>query len=204
MALFVALGGTSYAAIKLPASSVGSTQLKKNAVSSSKVQDGSLRAADLSRTARGTLRGQKGDPGVAGPRGDAGSPGPTASAAVSQGTTAALSSTDTEVMHVDITTSFKSTLVANATADVVRTNGASVNIHCGLQVAPGPAFTAYTAVGQQAGSYEAGTGVYEATMPLVGATSQPAGTYRFRTTCVMSGAAGTFISGGIAVIATAG
>jgi hypothetical protein len=57
LALIVALGGTSYAAIKLPANSVGSTQLKKHAVTSSKlranavtsgtVRNGSLRAADF-------------------------------------------------------------------------------------------------------------------------------------------------------------
>jgi hypothetical protein len=37
LALFVALGGTSYAAIKLPANSVGSKQLKTHAVTPSKV-----------------------------------------------------------------------------------------------------------------------------------------------------------------------
>jgi hypothetical protein len=57
MALIVALGGTSYAAIKLPANSVGSTQLKKHAVTNSKlranavtsgtVRNGSLRAKDF-------------------------------------------------------------------------------------------------------------------------------------------------------------
>ena len=57
MALIVALGGTSYAAIKLPANSVGSAQLKKQAVTNSKlranavtsgtVRNGSLRAKDF-------------------------------------------------------------------------------------------------------------------------------------------------------------
>ena len=44
LALFVALSGTSYAAAKLPSKSVGSTQLKSNAVTSAKVEDRSLRA----------------------------------------------------------------------------------------------------------------------------------------------------------------
>ena len=35
MALFVALGGTSYAALKLPKNSVGNRQLKTGAVTSS-------------------------------------------------------------------------------------------------------------------------------------------------------------------------
>ena len=47
LALFLALGGGTYAAFKLPNNSVGTKQLKKNAVTSPKVKDGSLTAADL-------------------------------------------------------------------------------------------------------------------------------------------------------------
>jgi len=47
LALFVALSGTSYAVSKLPAKSVGGRQLKTNAVTSAKVKDGSLLAADF-------------------------------------------------------------------------------------------------------------------------------------------------------------
>jgi hypothetical protein len=205
LALFIALGGTSYAAVKLPANSVGAKQLKKSAVSSSKVKDGSLRTADLSTAARAALRGQKGDAGpagAAGPRGDAGSAGPTASATTSQATTVALTTTDAEVMHTDVTTTFSSTLVAHATADVVRTSGGSGNIHCKLQIAPGPAFTAYTAVGQLVEAYEPGTNTFEDTLPLLGATSRPAGAYRFRTQCGMGAGAGAFIAGDMAVVAT--
>ena len=39
VALIVALGGTGYAAIKLPANSVGTAQLKKDAVTSLKVKN---------------------------------------------------------------------------------------------------------------------------------------------------------------------
>ena len=48
VALIVALGGTGYAAVTLPANSVGTAQLKKNAVTSLKVKNGSL----LLRTSR--------------------------------------------------------------------------------------------------------------------------------------------------------
>jgi len=68
LALFVALGGTSYAAIKLPANSVGTAQLKKNAVTLKKIK-ASTRAA---------LKGQKGDTGpmgATGPMGPKGDPG---------------------------------------------------------------------------------------------------------------------------------
>ncbi len=49
LALFVALGGTSYAALALPNNSVGTKQLKNNAVTSAKVKDHSLKAADMAR-----------------------------------------------------------------------------------------------------------------------------------------------------------
>jgi hypothetical protein len=46
-ALLIALGGTSYAAIKLPRNSVGTKQLKKNAVTSPKVKNNALTGADV-------------------------------------------------------------------------------------------------------------------------------------------------------------
>ena len=73
IALAVALGGTSYAAVNLAPGSVGNKQLKRNAVTSLKVKNRSLLAHDfkagqLPRGARG-LKGDKGD------KGDAGAPG---------------------------------------------------------------------------------------------------------------------------------
>jgi hypothetical protein len=65
IALFVALGGTGYAALKLPKNSVGTKQLKKNAVTGSKinknavtgskVKNHSLTGADLNLAALGTV-----------------------------------------------------------------------------------------------------------------------------------------------------
>jgi len=52
LALFIALGGSSYAALKLPRNSVGSAQIRSGAVHSSDVADGSLSAKDLSASAR--------------------------------------------------------------------------------------------------------------------------------------------------------
>lgn len=82
VALFVALGGTSYAATKLARNSVGSTQirskavgpseLKSRAVSSSKLRSGAVTASKFSRSARESLRGAQGPAGVAGPAGPSG------------------------------------------------------------------------------------------------------------------------------------
>jgi hypothetical protein len=80
LALFIALGGSSYAALQLPKASVGPKQLKKNAVSSPKVKPGSLLLSDFRRSQRTKLRGPSGPegaPGPAGAQGAVGPPGPT-------------------------------------------------------------------------------------------------------------------------------
>jgi hypothetical protein len=76
VALIVALGGTSYAALILPRDSVGPRQLRAGAVRSREVKNRSLNLGDLNKTAVGFLRGQQ---GVAGP---AGPPGPAGAAAI--------------------------------------------------------------------------------------------------------------------------
>jgi hypothetical protein len=65
LALFIALGGTTYAATALPANSVGAKQLKKNAVinkkikanavTGAKVKDDSLTGADVVESSLGTV-----------------------------------------------------------------------------------------------------------------------------------------------------
>ncbi|MFM9139635.1 MAG: hypothetical protein ACKOTH_03660 [Solirubrobacterales bacterium] len=81
---FGALSGASYAAVQLPRNSVGSKQIRDNAVVSSKVRNGSLRAEDfmagqLPRGERGE-RGETGERGPAGAQGDRGEAGPQGAA----------------------------------------------------------------------------------------------------------------------------
>jgi hypothetical protein len=87
IALAVALGGTSYAAARLPRNSVGTPQLKKNAVTwvklgnnsvtSVKVKNHSLRAIDFARDQLPAgPAGPPGPAGAAGPAGPAGAAGP--------------------------------------------------------------------------------------------------------------------------------
>ena len=74
LALFIALGGSSYAAVGLAKDSVGARQLKTNAVRSAEVKDRSLLAKDFRR---GQLpRGATGPQGPTGPAGPVGPPGP--------------------------------------------------------------------------------------------------------------------------------
>lgn len=66
VAVFVSLGGASYAAIKLPANSVGTTQIKSRAVTKAKLDPKLVR----------TLKGASGPAGAQGPVGPAGPQGP--------------------------------------------------------------------------------------------------------------------------------
>src|SRR3954454_9099671 len=66
IAVFVALGGTSYAVTQLPRNSVGPSQIKTNAVRSPEVENGSLRLGDVGASTREALRGQRGDAGPPG------------------------------------------------------------------------------------------------------------------------------------------
>lgn len=91
LALFIALGGTSYAAAKLPKNSVGSAQIRTGAVTQSKLQK-SLQTKLAKAGAAGPAgapgptgatgaQGPKGDTGpqgIQGVKGDTGAPGPTA------------------------------------------------------------------------------------------------------------------------------
>jgi hypothetical protein len=81
VAVFIALGGTSYAVATLPRNSVGAKQIRTNAVGHSEVRTGAIRSSDLhngsvslkdlaSKT-RTALRGRRGATGPAGPPGTA-------------------------------------------------------------------------------------------------------------------------------------
>jgi hypothetical protein len=71
IAVFIALGGTGYAAVNLPRNSVGSRQIRNNAVTGGKVKNGSLEAGDFKA---GDL--PAGRTGAAGPLGPIGPVGP--------------------------------------------------------------------------------------------------------------------------------
>ena len=88
LALIVALGGTSYAAVSFPSNSIGTSQLQANAVTSGKVKNGSLLSRDfksgqLPKGATGAkgatggtgASGATGAAGVAGAKGDMGDAG---------------------------------------------------------------------------------------------------------------------------------
>jgi hypothetical protein len=77
IALFVAMGGTGYAAVHLGKNTVGSRQIRAGAVGSSEVKNGALRPADFSGGALSALRGPAGAAGAAGAQGPTGPTGAT-------------------------------------------------------------------------------------------------------------------------------
>lgn len=74
IAVGIALGGTSYAALTLPKNSVGDRQIRVGAVRGSEVKNGSLGAKELSAAARRSLTGAVGPVGPQGPAGPAATP----------------------------------------------------------------------------------------------------------------------------------
>lgn len=77
LALFIALGGVSYAAVKLPSNSVGTPQIRNGAVTGSKIDDGAVSEKNLDKAlvAKLTLAGKPGPQGVQGIQGVAGAGG---------------------------------------------------------------------------------------------------------------------------------
>lgn len=74
-AVFIALGGTGYAASQYVVDSSG--DVKKNTIRSSHIRDGSVGVADLSKSARNLASGgTTGSRGEEGPKGDRGATGP--------------------------------------------------------------------------------------------------------------------------------
>ncbi|HEX5909416.1 MAG TPA: hypothetical protein VFY44_02910, partial [Thermoleophilaceae bacterium] len=80
LALFVALGGSATAATlitgaKVKNGTITGTDIKASSLTGAKVKNGSLSSSDLSKSAKGALKGAKGDQGPAGQTGPAGAQG---------------------------------------------------------------------------------------------------------------------------------
>jgi hypothetical protein len=221
VALFVALGGVGYAALTLPANSVGTRQLKNGSVTLRKISRGARRALHGQGGLIGPQgpRGPKGDrgpkgstgakgsqgpaclPTIAGCQGPQGVPGPTAAAwASATGDAAVLGATPVNVLSltrapsatVKRTGMLKTTFNSRLiVTGSVQTTGATI-VSCHLAVVPsGGAATVL-------GADHTGTG----TIPLSGAIDEPAGTYDVQIAC-SSGVAATETAADLQVIAAA-
>jgi len=156
LAFVVLCGGGAYAASRLGKSTVGTRQLKKNAVTSAKVKDGSLRRPDFAPGLLGTVgpgpaTGPVGPRGPDGPRGAGGPPGPAGTSHVFQ----ASGSVNFDKFSSSL---FGSTVVtlqvppgsyfATATAEVQTVNATASNVICRLINGNGGEGSAATTRGQ--------------------------------------------------------
>ena len=214
VALFVALGGASYAAVKIPKNSVGAAQIKKNAVTSAKVKDRSLLAKDFK--AGQIPAGAKGETGATGPA------GPTASAYASNNINpntsltpggvnfTVLDTTAPDAGSGTMTITTRSRVVADASVSLFKGTGASAaaaDVDCQIQAA---SLSGTVSIGQIARTTltttVAGGAVY-AEASLSGAISLDPGEYGFRVLCQQnngtnSTATPAYDKGDLTVIAT--
>ena len=213
VSLMVALGGTGYAAIKLPRNSVGSTQLKANAVTGAKVKDRSLAAKDFG----GTLpRGPRGPAGPPGQPGSGSGPGSGAvgfssrdpllvGGAIDVGATAvdvlALSVAAGTAGYVassgPITATAPSRLIVNAQAVILNSAAARGNVSCSVALV--------AAEVRQIGNYvNAGIEPSGGYVPVAvsAGTEVDAGTYDVRVRCSSGSPSITFHRGNLTVAVT--
>jgi collagen triple helix repeat protein len=123
LALFIALGGTTYAA---SASLIG-----RNTVASPQVVNGSLQTKDLSAKARKALKGNRGPRGFAGAAGAAGAKGATGAQGIQgvKGDPGATTVTVVQGPTVTIAAGLKAFASADCPAGSVATGGGGVNVN---------------------------------------------------------------------------
>lgn len=80
LALFVSLGGVSYAA-----TTIGSSQIKNNSVASKDIKNSTILSKDLARKTRSALKGARGATGATGPAGPTGAAGRSALSSLASG-----------------------------------------------------------------------------------------------------------------------
>jgi hypothetical protein len=164
IALSIALGGVSYAATALPANSVGTVQLKNNAVKSTKVDNRSLKAIDIG--AGQLTAARSGGIGICNPT---------------------VSTPDLTCATITLTlpTAGRVLLIAAGSWNETGTPDGSVLGHCFLYADSTAVWTA--SYGQKTATFEAGTGggsPFSGTVSMANVTGPlNAGTHTFRVDC---------------------
>jgi len=210
IALIVALGGTSYAALKLPRNSVGNKQLRPNAVTSGKVRNGSLTAKDfrgsaLKRGPRGP-QGPKGDsvgaiPRVAWSSRDPFKPGGSRQAVAVGAGGVDLVGLDVPAGKSDytsssgrITASGPSRLIANGQAVILNADAANQPVNCQIVLVG----SATRVIGNDVNAYIGAGGGFIPVAVSAG-SDVDAGTYDVRLQCNSAAPSMTFHRGNLTV-----
>lgn len=207
LALFVALSGTSYAAVQLKKNSVQTKHIKNNAVTGKKVKNGSLTASDFKK---GQL--PKGEPGAKGEKGDRG-PSTSAAAETERSGGYSLPSVSTEMFSLNsfadrstglLTLSSPSRVIVrgDVTLRVAYVGTGYAISTCGMEMNDG---TSWTQLGEHENFVDDETSSsVERQRSITGFADLDPGTYNFRIMC-FSGPGGDhkFIHGTITAIATA-
>jgi len=207
LALFIALGGSSYAALR-----IGSRQIADNTIRSKDIRNNEVRSGDVRNRSllakdfkAGQLaQGAKGDPGATGP------PGPSvAGYAVSRPGVASLLPSDSSFGSTvtlntgtdksgPISVSFPARLIITGTTRMQNGDGSSRSMRCRLVLNPGAA--------QQLVSAEASQSVPSLaahTSTVTGAVDVASGTYNVGMECAtqLSNASGLYSDVSITVVA---
>jgi hypothetical protein len=207
LALFVALGGTGYAAIKLPKNSVHAKQIATGAVRSAEVKDHSLKPVDF-----GTLpQGPKGD------KGDAGAPGKDATQVVlatgsdSSATDIDIGAfntvTDSHQLRVALATAAPSHIVATAaiTLKDSSASGTPSDAHCKITLDDPQVLAAGTPISQEIYAQLPDVLAKHTDLAVTGRSALlAAGTYYVTLHCLSDESGATFDAGDLTVMAVAG
>ena len=181
IALFVALSGASYAAIKLPINAVGTAQIKKDAVTSTKVKDGSLLAGDFKA---GQLpAGAKGETGAAGASGVTAANGTSGS---SLGIT--LTGTPQEVMSTTVSSGPAGRMVVTGSFRMYNQTVAAGGSSCQVSIDGAPASQPTSTFGGVVANVPESTIINnEWQVPVVASAAVTAGTHTASVICTKVG-----------------
>jgi hypothetical protein len=212
LALFVALGGTGYAALKLPKNSFHAKQIAAGAVRSAEVKNHSLKPVDFATVPQGAQgpKGDKGDPGAPG------APGRDAVLATGSDSTAndldisALNtSVDSHLLRVILTTTATARILATATMTLKDTVPDTTldDARCKISLDdPPPSLATGTPISQEIfAALPANSGTTHTDLAVTGRSAQlPAGTYYVTLHCLAADDGATFDAGDLTVMAVAG
>jgi hypothetical protein len=211
IALFVALGGTGYAALKLPRDSVGAKQIKAGAVRSAEVKNHSLKPVDFATLPRGP-KGDKGDPGAAGAPGRDATQVVMATGSDSTATDIDIGGFNTVVdshqLRSIVTTTAPGRILAQAAITLKDASPSTgpLDARCKISLDdPPPALATGTLISQEIAAQLPFTAGTHTDLAVAGRSAPlPAGTYYVSLHCLSNEPGATFDAGDLTVLAVAG